>query len=765
MSAAHRSQTNIIAGQSVDLSNCDRELVQYSSAIQPHGLLLTLRLPGAVILQASANTAAILGPWTPAVTRLHDLIGEAQAEALLAQCTADAVQNIPVHLGRLPVAAHGAFDVFAHRIDGVLVLELETARAESAEVSQLYSAVRAGVVRLQAAQSLQGFLDIAVRQVRQMTGFDRVHAFRFLPDWSGYVAAEDKTAELDSYLGLHFPASDIPAPARRVLSLLWVRHTPDMAYEPVPLEPALNPATNGPLDLSYAVLRSTSRMCNRFYLNWGVHATLILALLNEGQLWGIIVCQHRTPRHVPHEVRTVCETLTNMMALLLAAKEDAEHAAHALAARSRVDNIIERMAQETVFHLGLLDHYPNLQTVIESNGAAVVIDGAVTALGAAPADDEIRALCTWLATQEPLFHTDRLAEVCSIAGGLATNAAGLLAVRLTNPASYLLWFRSEWVHDIKWAGNPRKPVEVDTSTGEQRLSPRNSFSSWTETVRGRSRPWLSYHRDAAAQLASAVAAFQRADELQRVNQTLTSANADLESFAYTASHDLKEPVRNIHSFTRLVQRSAGPSLTPTEQSRLETISRLTERLDGLITSLLHYARTGKAALSLRSADANVILQDALETLSAQLEAEKVSIVIPEPLPEITCDPLHLTQVFQNLISNGVKYNESAAKVIEIGCRESEPPVFYVRDNGIGVAPEYHRAIFDIFRRLHGRDSYGGGHGAGLTIVRKVIERHNGQIWIESESGQGSTFCFTLAPTAAAPAPESVDIARTTSATS
>jgi signal transduction histidine kinase len=237
----------------------------------------------------------------------------------------------------------------------------------------------------------------------------------------------------------------------------------------------------------------------------------------------------------------------------------------------------------------------------------------------------------------------------------------------------------------------------------------------------------------------------RAEALQRLNVELQHSNRELDAFAYIASHDLKEPLRGIHNFAHFLHDSAVAKLDDVEQGRLQTIIRLTQRMDDLIESLLQYSRVGRVELTLHPIPLQEVLHQTLEGLRMRIEQHRGEVRIPRPLPVIKCDRVRVAEVFYNLITNAIKYNDKARRWVEIGYEDAEPPVFYVRDNGIGIAPEYCEQIFEIFRRLHGRDEYGGGTGVGLTITKKTIERHGGCIWMDSTPGDGTTFYFTLAP--------------------
>ena len=238
---------------------------------------------------------------------------------------------------------------------------------------------------------------------------------------------------------------------------------------------------------------------------------------------------------------------------------------------------------------------------------------------------------------------------------------------------------------------------------------------------------------------------ERTRELQQRNEELDQSNRELDDFAYIASHDLKEPLRGIHNFSSFLLEDYSDKLDGDGRSKLETLMRLTRRMETLIDSLLQFSRLGRVDLGLDRVDLNQVVAEILDSLTISLQEEGVQVRMPRPLPVIEADRVRVGEIFQNLIVNAMKYNDKPEKWVELGWREDPagPPVFYVRDNGIGIPEKHHDSVFRIFKRLHGRDKYGGGTGAGLTIVKKIVERHHGRIWLESAPGEGTTFYFTL----------------------
>jgi signal transduction histidine kinase len=247
---------------------------------------------------------------------------------------------------------------------------------------------------------------------------------------------------------------------------------------------------------------------------------------------------------------------------------------------------------------------------------------------------------------------------------------------------------------------------------------------------------------------------ERTAELAHANDELARSNRDLEDFAYIAAHDLKEPLRAIHQYTAL-NLEGGLELPAEVRDRLETVTRVTRRMDSIIESLLEYSRVGHTGLAVGQVDLNAVLAEVLESLQPMLKDMGLAVRVSTPLPTLRCDSARIGEVFRNLVVNAAKYNDKPDKWVEIGVVTpdhspqspdriaSGAPVLYVKDNGIGIPDRHLETVFRMFKRLHARDKYGGGVGAGLAIVKAIIERHGGRIWIQSAPGQGTTFLFTL----------------------
>jgi signal transduction histidine kinase len=239
-------------------------------------------------------------------------------------------------------------------------------------------------------------------------------------------------------------------------------------------------------------------------------------------------------------------------------------------------------------------------------------------------------------------------------------------------------------------------------------------------------------------------------ELIRHVEALERSNKDLDDFAYIASHDLKEPLRGISNNAKFLEEDYAELLPQAGAKRLSRIGYLTQRMEHLINDLLYFSRLGHQERAVQSTDLNAIIRDIEMMSETMLKERDATIIIPHELPRVCCDKTGITEVFRNLIINAVKYNDAAMKRVEVGFLEKvqsndgvERRVFYVKDNGMGIAEEFHEDIFRIFKRLNTEDDDKKGTGVGLTFVRKIVERHGGRVWLVSVPGEGTTFYFTI----------------------
>lgn len=235
------------------------------------------------------------------------------------------------------------------------------------------------------------------------------------------------------------------------------------------------------------------------------------------------------------------------------------------------------------------------------------------------------------------------------------------------------------------------------------------------------------------------------EKLVNLTEELQKSNKELDDFAYIASHDLREPLRGINNYANFLLEDYFDQLEDEGKDMLTTLIRLTNRLENFIDSLLFFSRLGRTSMEYQAVSIEEILKDAISSFEFTIKERPTVIKVLENQPIIYCDPLRTAVIFKNLIGNALKYNDKAERYIEIGYldKKSSRTIFYVKDNGIGILEKHLKSIFLIFKRLHPRDKFGGGTGAGLTITKKCVALQGGKIWVESNQNEGTTFFFTI----------------------
>lgn len=464
------------------LAECAREPIHVIGAVQPPGVLLVADQCDLRVLAASANAVALFDTGDmPALLhqRLDTLLDRSAMEAVKAVLArSDAgLSQFACTTNAGPLGA--LHDVSTHLSGDLLHLELEPSGAGAP-----LDGGHAVVAGLDAAAG-GDFLGGVARQVQLISGYDRVMVYRFLPDYSGEVVAEALSGDLGSYDGLRYPASDIPPQARALYLRNRVRVIADVDAEPQPV--LQSPELDGPVDMSFDVLRAVSPVHLQYLRNMGVRASMSISLVVDGRLWGLVACHHGTPRPVGARQRAALEMVGRHASMILDARELRAHARVDAARRGQRDALeseLHRARDAAALVPGLLDR---VLGAVEADGVAILLDGAWHAHGQVPDANGLAYALAWAGSHG---H----AGVAATAQGSAWHpdpprtACGLFATPVgQGSGDWLLLFRREQIQSLRWAGRPDRPFQVDSNG--LRIGPRTSFEAWKEEVHGTSTPW------------------------------------------------------------------------------------------------------------------------------------------------------------------------------------------------------------------------------------------------------------------------------------
>ncbi|MFA0924363.1 bacteriophytochrome BphP [Xanthomonas fragariae] len=516
----------------LDMNVCAREPIHIPGLIQPYGVLLVIEPADGRIVQASGSAAELLG------VPMDTLLGMPYAQVLeLPDAQPFAVAEQAQHLlhadVRFPQRSAPTDHPWVaawHLYPEQWLVEIEPRDARLRDVT-----LREALPLLRCIERDSGIEEAAVRAakgLRSMIGFDRVMIYRFDEEWNGDVIAEARQPELEAYLGLHYPASDIPAQARALYLRNRVRQIADVSYRPSPIEPILHPRLGTPVDLSDVSLRSVSPVHLEYLANMGVSATLVSSIVVNDALWGLISCHHYSPQFTSHAMREATDAVTRSLAGRIGALQ--------AVARARMESVLLTIREKLITdfndaeHLTvdmLADMAPDLMDVVDADGVAVFHGEEISRHGSTPDVAALRRIRDHLesahhdALREDAvgaLHVDAIGEMFPELADLAPLAAGFVFVPLMPQSrSALLWTRREQVQQVKWAGNPQLAKLQDIPNS--RLSPRKSFDLWQQTVRGRARRWSPLHLESARSLRVLIELMER----KRFQQDFTLLEASL----------------------------------------------------------------------------------------------------------------------------------------------------------------------------------------------------------------------------------------------
>jgi Bacteriophytochrome (light-regulated signal transduction histidine kinase) len=639
----------------VDLTNCDREPIHILGNIQPFGFLLAVGADW-LIRRTSGNIAAFTGK-AP-----EDLLGTSVSDLFTPTAQHNIRNRIAMLRGQDAVERlfsqtlfedGGLFDVAVHFSGDSIVIECEPALEDPGEAATL---VRTLVSRLAQADTLSAFIRESARQVKAITGFDRVMVYRFDSEGSGEVVAEALSAGVDSFLGLHYPASDIPAQARQLYIRNPFRIIADVNAEPIPLVPQIDPQGTV-LDQSLCLLRAVSPIHVEYLRNMGVSASLSISIIVNGKLWGLFACHHYRPRLPGLAMRTAAELFGQMFSLMLESRERSENADYESRARAATDRLMAAIAQDG-------DLLRNAEWIgemvfdtIPADGAAVYVNGSVSLSGLTPSREQFIALVSVLnrLSHGEVFATDFISAILPEAAGYADVAAGMIAIPLSRkPRDYVVLFRSEQMRSVRWGGNPEKAVELGPNG--DRLTPRKSFETWSQLVKGRSVPFTTVERRVAEALRIGML-----EVLIRLSESAGEERQRAQERQELLIAELNHRVRNILSLIR--------GLVSQTRDGATSVADFTRNLDDRLQAL---ARAHDQVTRDRWGPAR--LRDLIEIeADAFLRSKRTSLEIEGP--NVLLQPVAFTVlslVIHELMTNAAKYGAlSDSGTVLIGWRQDD----------------------------------------------------------------------------------------------
>lgn len=696
------------------LDDCALEPIHIPGAIQAHGALLVLQddklvawsanapdlLPGNYRLDIPLEKLELP---VAAVTGLSDLL----AEARLVQGfnVSDEIQLNDNRYTRL-VHCYDGRDLieFEHQVDGKKIFDLS---------SRLQMKLRSNPDALH-------ILSECTAHLRAWTGFDRVMTYVFQPDGSGDVVAEARGEGIDSFLNMRFPASDIPAQARRLYTLNTLRLIPDVNYVPVAL---LGSEEGAPVDLSFAALRSVSPIHIEYLQNMGVSASMSVSIVVNGELWGLFACHHHSPLFVSEDIRQACAMLALFVSSRIQAIEAAAEAKRQQECAETITQIAGALISTEDPLVVLSEHRQLLQQVLRADALILTYQGKILEFGGV----------SRLVSTAILSHlTDLNAELHAIDDqeswpesmrALLEPWVGALNIVFDRPGKgHIVALRRAQIYTVRWGGEPKKiersgePEKIyKTGAHGVRLTPRGSFAEWRETIRGRSQPWLP----ATLRLAS-----QLQHELSRI---CTSRYAEIEEarqhLLAMLGHDLRDPLQAI--------RMAANALKLNDTSREwgARIDNSSGRMQRLITQILDFSRA-QAGMPLLGAiskfDLSQVLQELVDEVCVAHPGVEYRLNVERPAMW-EGDPERIAQALSNLLSNA-RHHGAIGKPIDVSLNmQDDTAVIEIANTAPPIPADIVDELFVPYKPRRNQFVNRNGLGLGLYIANQIAKASGGNL--------------------------------------
>ncbi|RDI13383.1 ATP-binding protein [Flavobacterium sp. AG291] len=742
---------DIVNRDIVNLTNCEQEPIHIPGSIQPHGFLIGLKEDTFTIDFCSANCEEYIGiPYKELLDKkFEDFFGTDSLNSLKDYISKDQMLSSTLH--RLTIE-HKTFQCTVHKSGSIYIIEAEPVNTQDRNISEVYDQTSQFLLYMHDTHTLKELCQLVANGTREITGYDRVMIYRFDKDYNGEVFAESVRDDLEPFLGLHYPHTDIPPQARELYMKNLLRLIADINYTPVPIY-TIDDTRDKNLDLSLSILRSTSPIHVQYLHNMGVGATLTISLIYKKKLWGLIACHHYSPKNLTPEIRLAAQLQGHFITSQIDLRQSNEEYEV-----SRKTN--EELKKINTFSLTGKDEgkfndlvkKDGILQLCNAAGVAIVFNGGIYKNGITPTDDEIQDMANWLATytNNGSFYTDKLVDYLPNKLDMCGQTSGLIYHSLDMDSNNcILWFRPETKTEVNWAGDPNKAIVKDKNG----LSPRNSFKLWKETVSCTSKPWLQPEIVTAATYANSLQRqinlliiSQEEEKYRKLSELLKETNSELENINWISTHDLQEPLRKIQIISSRIL-SKETEIPENVHDAILRMNASAGRMQTLLIDILKYTRLKHSDDAFEEVDLNRIVKELKEEMSETIN-EKSTVINYEELPVVKGIPFLIKQLFSNLISNSVKYTAEDRNP-EINITASPVPMTYngkdtgfynvihFSDNGIGFEPQFSESIFNIFTKLHAASEYKGS-GVGLALCKKIMQNHHGYITAVSTLGEGTT---------------------------
>ncbi|MGH1519134.1 ATP-binding protein [Chryseobacterium sp. JK1] len=578
----------------------------------------------------------------------------------------------------------------------------------------------------------------------KVVNYDRMMVYKFMMDGSGKVIAEKKNEDMESFLGLHYPESDIPKQARDLYLKKRKRIFSNVYADTVPIVSK----SHEDIDLTFSASRGMSPVHGQYLKNSGAASSFSVSIIMDDHLWGLVTCQNIEPKHIDLEDRVQAGIFTALAANAYSSFKSKSELNYRLELNERVSQLKTGFLKHNNLFDSLIESKTELRNLPEADGMAIISDDNMVTSGSTPEPESISNIVKWALenTQDNIYVSRSFLKDHGEELGLSKNAAGIAIYFIEREKNeMLIWFRKEFDEHINWAGNPEKKVEVFSENGEEKkmISPRTSFRIFTENIKGYSKRWNSRSVSAVQAVRDLIleTSHKNYNAIKRLNDELKKVNEELDSFSYTISHDLGTPLTVMKLNAQMLLGNLGADAEKSK-NKINTIIEEIDSMAEMMHDVLQLSRAKHSEVQLESLKTGITIQKISENAKMTYGSPESEIIIKE-CPDVLADKTMLHQVFLNIINNAVKYSShrECPKVEIEGTEDGQTIIYRISDNGIGIPEEEKDKMFKIFNRMDNAKKF-KGNGVGLSIVHRIMTRIGGNVAYESNK-EGTSFILTF----------------------
>ena len=590
----------------------------------------------------------------------------------------------------------------------------------------------------------QELWDHLLETLSKVVNYDRMMIYKFMMDGSGKVIAEKNNEDMESFIGLHYPESDIPKQARQLYLKKRKRIFSNVYADTVPI---LSKKEEN-IDLTFSASRAMSPVHAQYLKNSGVASSFSVSIIIDDHLWGLVTCQNIKPKHIDLEDRVQAGIFTALAANAYSSFKSKSELNYRLELNEKLSQLKTKFLKHNHLSDSLIESKTELKNLPEADGLAIVSDESIVTAGTTPDSGSIDRIIKWALanTKDRIYVSRNFLKDHGKELNLSDDAAGIIIYFIERDKNeMLIWFRKEFDEHINWAGSPEKTVSVFSQNGEERqmVSPRTSFRIFTENIKGHSRRWNSRNISAVQAVRDLIleTSHKNYNAIKRLNDELKKVNEELDSFSYTISHDLGTPLTVMKLNAQMLLNNLKDD-SEKSKTKINTIIEEIDNMAEMMHDVLQLSRAKYSEIQLESLKTIPTIRKISENAKMTYGSPTSEIIIKE-CPDVMADKTMLHQVFLNIINNAVKYSshKDYPKVEIEGTEDGQTIIYRISDNGIGIPEEEKHKMFKIFNRMDNAKKF-KGNGVGLSIVHRIMKRIGGNVDYESNK-EGTSFILTF----------------------